>query len=60
MSKIRIVLKRSIEGRFKKHRRIVQALGLRKINQEVIKENNPSIRGMIKKVEYLLKVEELE
>ena len=35
------------------------ALGLRKLNQTVEKNDTPQIRGMLKKIEYLLKVEEI-
>jgi large subunit ribosomal protein L30 len=38
----------------------VKALGLRKIGQTVIKEDNPAIRGMIFKVKHMVKVEEIE
>ena len=35
------------------------ALGLKKLNQSVQKADTPQIRGMLKKVEYLLKVEKV-
>jgi len=38
----------------------VKALGLRKIGSEKIHEDTPTIRGMIKKVEHLVSVEEIE
>jgi len=41
------------------HRNNVEALGLKKIGQVVEKEDNPQMRGMIKKVEHLLEVEEI-
>ncbi len=41
------------------HRKNVEALGLRKIGQVVEKEDNSQMRGMIKKVEHLLEVEEI-
>ncbi len=37
----------------------VRALGLGKLNSEVVKEDNPAIRGMIFKVKHLVKVEEV-
>jgi len=40
-------------------RRTLWALGLRKLNQEVVKPDNPQIRGMIKKVIHLVEVTEL-
>lgn len=37
----------------------LDALGLRKMNHSVIKEDNPSMMGMVKKVHHLVKVEKL-
>jgi len=58
MKKLRITLKRSLIGRPEKHRRIIRALGLRKVNQTVVHNDTPSIRGMIKKTAHLLEVVE--
>ena len=58
MSQISISLVKSLIGRKPKHRRTISALGLRKIGQTVVKEDTPQIRGMVKQVEYLLKVGE--
>ena len=55
---LRITLKRSIIGRPGKHRRVVQSLGLRKLNSEVVLRDTPQVRGMIEKVSHLLEVEE--
>ena len=38
----------------------IKALGLRKIGQTVVKEDNPAIRGMIFNVKHMVKVEEIE
>ena len=57
---LKIALKKSVIGRLKSHRRTVQSLGLRKINHSVIHDDNPSIRGMVNKVSYLLEVENIE
>ena len=59
MAKISITLNKSLIGRKKDHIATVNALGLRKIGKTVEKEDSPQIRGMIKKVEYLLSVEEI-
>lgn len=40
-------------------KRTLDALGLRKMNQTVVHEDNPSIRGMIKTVHHLVAVVEL-
>ena len=45
-------------GYRKKTKDTLRALGLRKLNQTVEKIDTPSIRGMINKISYLLKVEE--
>ena len=55
---IKITLKKSTIGCVPKHRKVVEALGLRKVNHTVEQPDNAAIRGMIKQVSYLLKVEE--
>lgn len=57
---LRITLKRSYIGRPEKQRRVLRSLGLRKIGQCVVKEDVPSIRGMINKVPHLIEVEKTE
>ena len=52
-----VTLIRSPIGRLKNHKASVAGLGLRKIGQTVEVEDSPSVRGMIKQVSYLLKVE---
>lgn len=56
---LRIKLVRSNIGRIQKHRRIIEALGLRKIGQVVEKEDTPQIRGMINSVDFMVEVEEI-
>lgn len=55
---IKITLVRSYYGRPPKHRRILKALGLTKMNKTVEKNDNPAIRGMADKVSHLVRVEE--
>jgi len=57
---IKIKLKKSLIGRTEKQRKVVKGLGLGKIDSEVIKEKRPEILGMIKKVDFLLEVMEVE
>lgn len=57
-NKLEITLTRSLIGRSRDQRETVKALGLRKLNQTVVKEDNPAIRGMIKKVSHLVTVKE--
>ncbi|NOZ74400.1 MAG: 50S ribosomal protein L30 [FCB group bacterium] len=40
-------------------KRTLDALGLHRLNHSVIQQDSPSIRGMIKKIEFMLKVEEI-
>lgn len=56
--RIKVTLTRSMYGRLRKHRACVRGLGLRRMHQTVVVENSKSVRGMIDKVTYLLKVEE--
>ena len=59
MAKIKVTLVKSLIGRKKDYIATANALGLRKINKTVEHEDTPQIRGMINKVDYLLKVEEV-
>jgi large subunit ribosomal protein L30 len=56
---LKITQIRSRIGYKQKAKKTLDALGLRKMNQTVEKNDNPAIRGMIKKIDYLLKVEEI-
>ena len=60
MAKVKLTLVKSLIGRKKDHIATVQALGLRKIGKNVEHEETPQIKGMINKVIYLLKVEQIE
>ncbi|WP_100065954.1 50S ribosomal protein L30 [Miniphocaeibacter massiliensis] len=59
MGKLKITLKKSRIGRIEKHRKTVDALGLKKTGDTVVKEDNPAIRGMINQVAFMLDVEEI-
>lgn len=54
---IKVTQVRSIHGRLKKHQACVARLGLRRIGHTVEVEDTPSVRGMINKVNYLVRVE---
>lgn len=58
--KLKITQVRSIIGRPEKHRRIIQALGLRRNQTSVIQDDTPIIRGMVFKVRHLVNVEEVK
>ena len=57
MARLRITLVRSRFGRLPRHRATLQGLGLRRIGQTVELEDTACIRGMVRQVSYLLKVE---
>ena len=56
--KIRLTLVRSTSGRLKNHKACVRGLGLRRMHHTVEVEDTSCNRGMIRKVAYMLKVEE--
>lgn len=45
---------------FKRHKRTLEALGLRRMNHSVIHKDTPQIRGMVAQVHYLVRVEPAE
>lgn len=53
---IKIKLYRSPICTPEKHKRVVRGLGLRKLNQVVVRPDSPVFRGMVNKVPHLLKV----
>ncbi len=57
--KLKVKLVRSTISALPKHKECVKGLGLRRMHHTVIVADNPSIRGMINKVSYLLSVEEV-
>lgn len=60
MAKIKITQIRSQIDQPKKAKATMQALGLRKMNQQVVHEPTPQILGMVAKIQHLVKVEEVE
>ena len=57
--RVRVTLVRSMNGRLKRHQACVRGLGLRRMHHTVEVEDSPCTRGMIRKVSYLLEVEEV-
>lgn len=53
---IKVTLVKSLIGTRGSHRATVKGLGLRRINSFSVLEDTPSVRGMINKVSYLVKV----
>ena len=60
MAKISVTWKKSTIGYSQRQRRIIESLGLRKLNHTVVHESSPSIRGMLNKVGHLVDVKEGE
>lgn len=56
--KIKVTLVKSIIGTKQDHRATVRGLGLRRINHTSELQDTPAVRGMIKKVAYLVKCED--
>ncbi|ACZ41650.1 ribosomal protein L30 [Thermobaculum terrenum ATCC BAA-798] len=59
-NKLRITLKRSLIDRTPKQRATVKSLGLRRIGSVVEKPDTPVFRGMIRKVQHMVSVEEIK
>ena len=55
---IKVTQLKSVIGRKPDHVATIRGLGLRRIRYTVVLEDTPSIRGMINKVSYMIKVEE--
>jgi large subunit ribosomal protein L30 len=55
--KIKVTLIKSVIGTKEDHRATVRGLGLRRLNQTSELQDTPAVRGMIKKVAYLVKCE---
>ena len=58
MADLKVTLVKSTIGAVPKHKKTVEALGLKKLNKTVVLPDNAATRGMIKQVEHLVKVEE--
>ena len=59
MARLRITQVRSPIGRPRPQRDTLRSLGLRRIRDVVVKDDRPEIRGMVRKVEHLVTVEEV-
>jgi large subunit ribosomal protein L30 len=60
MAKLKVTQVRSVIGAKHNQRESIRSLGLKRINDVVVKEDRPEIRGMIFKVSHLVKVEEVD
>jgi len=57
MKKLRVTLLKSLAGIKRTHVATVRGLGLRKINQSVELNDTASVRGMVNKVAYLVRID---
>ncbi len=57
MPKIKLKLVKSLSGRLKAHQACAKGLGIKKIHKTIEVKDTPENRGMIKKINYLLKIE---
>ena len=60
MARLKVVQKKSAIGTKPQHRETLRSLGLKRIGDIVVKEDRPEIRGMVKAVNHLVAVEEVE
>lgn len=60
MAKLNVKLIKSTIGAIPKHKKTIEALGLRKINSVTTHEDNAAIRGMLYHVKHLVEVEEVK
>ncbi len=54
MAKVSITWKKSAIGRPERQKRVIRALGFKRLNQTIIKEDSPQVMGMVEKVGHLL------
>jgi len=59
MAQLKITWTKSYIGKPRNQRRVVESLGLKRLHHSVIHGDTPVIRGMVNKVQHLLKVEEI-
>ena len=57
--KLKITLVKSTIGAIPKHRKTVEALGVKKVNKTVEMPDNDATRGQIQQIRHLVKVEEI-
>jgi len=56
---MKVTLVRSMHGRLKSHQACVRGLGIRRIHNPVLVVDTPETRGMVNKVSYMVKAEEV-
>jgi len=59
MARLKVTQRRSVIDRPRDQKATIRALGLHRMNDSVVKDDRPEIRGMIEKVRHLVEVEEV-
>lgn len=59
MSQLKITWTKSSIGRTESQRKVIHALGLKRLHHSVVHGDTPTIRGMVNKVNHLVTVEEV-
>jgi len=57
---LRITYVKSAIGYSERHKATIRTLGLHKLHQSVVREDSPVVRGMLLKVNHLVRVEEVQ
>ena len=60
MARVKITQVKSQIGQSRPHRGTLRALGLRKINAETVRDDSPVLQGMLRRVNALVRVEEID
>ena len=60
MAKLRVTQRRSVIDRPRDQKATIRAVGLHRMNDSVLKDDRPEIRGMIEKVRHLVTIEEVD
>ena len=60
MAQIRVTYVKSAIGYRQSQKDTIRSLGLRRLNQSVVVDDNPTMRGMVETVKHLVRVEESE
>ncbi len=56
---VKLTLVRSLNGRLKSHKACASGLGIRKMHNSITVNDTPENRGMINKISYMLKIEDV-
>ena len=58
--KLRITYVKSTIGYSVRHKETIRSLGLRRLHQSVVRDDTPTLRGMLAKVNHLVRIEEVQ